>query len=346
MRLIIQIPCYNEEDSLPATLADIPSCIPGVDTVETLVIDDGSTDGTVDVARRLGVNHIIRLPGHKGLAAAFQAGLDACLKLGAEIIVNTDGDNQYPQADIPRLVAPILRNQADIVIGDRQVGTVAHFSPFKRRLQQWGSWVVCQASGVHAPDATSGFRAYSREAALRLSVLTRYTYTLETIIQAGKKGLRVMYIPVQVNQPTRDSRLVKSNWSYVKQSAATILRLYTYYEPLRTFFYLSLPFVVAGLFPLIRFLYLYFTGQTGVGRHVQSLVFGGTLLTLGFLLFVLGVIADLIAANRMLIEETLYRIKRLEVSSRHTDVSDRPAGGDYEPVESRSWHATGDVEEN
>lgn len=316
MHLIIQIPCYNEEDTLPATLADIPIRIPGVDGIETMVIDDGSTDDTVDVARRLGVNHVICLPGHKGLAVAFQTGLDACLKLGADIIVNTDGDNQYPQADIPRLIAPILSNKADIVIGDRQVQTVPHFSPSKKRLQRWGSWVVRMASGTQVHDATSGFRAYSREAALRLSLLTRYTYTLETIIQAGKKGLTVAYVPIQVNQPTRDSRLIRSDWSYVKQSAATILRLYAFYEPLRTFSYISLPFVIVGLFALARFGYFYVTGQTGVGRHVQSLVVGGTLLTLGFLLFILGVIADLIAGNRMLIEETLYRIKRMEIAQR------------------------------
>jgi len=315
MHLIIQIPCYNEEQNLPATLAGIPSNIPGVDLIETLIVDDGSTDNTVEVARRSGVDHIIRLPGHKGLAAAFQTGLDACLRSGADIIVNTDGDNQYPQADIPRLIAPILQNEADIVIGDRQVQTVPHFSSLKKRLQQWGSWVVCLVSGVKAPDATSGFRAYSREAALRLSILTRYTYTLETIIQAGKKGLRVAYVPIQVNQPTRDSRLIKSNWSYIKQSAATILRLYVYYEPLRTFFYVSLPFIVIGLFALLRFLFFHFTGQAGIGRHVQSLVVGGTLLTIGFLLFVLGVLADLIAANRILVEETMYRIKRMETSN-------------------------------
>jgi glycosyltransferase involved in cell wall biosynthesis len=314
MHLIVQIPCYNEERGLPTTLESIPSNIPGVDLIETMIIDDGSTDNTVEVACRLGVDYIVHLPGHKGLAAAFQTGLDACLRSGADIIVNTDGDNQYPQADIPRLITPILQNEADIVIGDRQVQTISYFSPFKKRLQQWGSWVVCLASGVKAPDATSGFRAYSREAALRMSVLTRYTYTLETIIQAGKKGLRVAYVPIQVNQPTRDSRLIKSNWSYIKQSAATILRLYVYYEPLRTFFYVSLPFIVVGLFALARFLFFHFTGQAGVGRHVQSLVLGGTLLTIGFLLFVLGVLADLIAANRMLVEETMYRVKRMETS--------------------------------
>jgi glycosyltransferase involved in cell wall biosynthesis len=314
MYLIVQIPCYNEEQGLPATLADVPSKIPGVDRIETLIVDDGSSDNTVEVARRLGVDHIVRLPGHRGLAVAFQTGLDACLRLGADIVVNTDGDNQYPQSDIPRLIAPILQNEADIAIGDRQVQTVPHFSPLKKRLQQWGSWVVCLASGVKAPDATSGFRAYSREAALRMSVLTRYTYTLETIIQAGKKGLQVAFVPIEVNQPTRDSRLIKSNWSYVKQSAATILRLYVFYEPLRTFFYVSLPFVVVGLFALVRFLYFHFTGQAGIGRHVQSLIFGGTVLTIGFLLFVLGVVADLIAANRMLVEETMYRVKRIETS--------------------------------
>lgn len=325
MHLIIQIPCYNEAQSLPATLADIPLRIPGIDTIETMIVDDGSTDGTVDVARRLGVDHVIRLPGHKGLAIAFQTGLDTCLKLGADIIVNTDGDNQYPQAEIPRLIHPILHNEADIVIGDRQVQTVPHFSPLKKRLQQWGSWVVCLASGIRAPDATSGFRAYSREAALRMSVLTRYTYTLETIIQAGKKGLRVTYVPIQVNQPTRDSRLIKSNWAYVKHSAATILRLYAFYEPLRTFSFLSVPFVVIGLFALIRFLYFHFTGQAGVGRHVQSLVLGGTLLTIGFLLFVLGVVADLIAANRMLLEETMYRVKRMETTKEHSVTPDDPS---------------------
>ena len=314
MFLIIQIPCYNEEHTLAAALVDIPKHIPGVDRIETLVIDDGSSDDTVAVARRLGVDHIVQLTGHKGLATAFERGLDACLRLGADIIVNTDGDNQYPQADIPRLIAPILAGEADIVVGDRQVHAVPHFSPIKRLLQQWGSWVVRQVSGLNVPDATSGFRAYSREAALRISLLTRYTYTLETIIQAGKKGLRVTHVPIQPNQPTRASRLIKSNWSYVKHSAATILRLYIFYEPLRTFFYVSLPFVLVGLTTILRFLYLYFTDQTGIGRHVQSLVIGGTLLTVGFLLFIFGVIADLTAANRLLIEETMYRIKCMELN--------------------------------
>jgi glycosyltransferase involved in cell wall biosynthesis len=321
MHLIIQIPCYNEELTLPATLADIPTHIPGVDVIETLVVDDGSSDGTVAVARQHGVDHIVSLPGHKGLAVAFQAGLNACLQRGADIIVNTDGDNQYPQADIPRLVAPILRNEADIVIGDRQVHQVAHFSPLKRFLQKWGSCVVRMVSGVQVPDATSGFRAYSREAALRLSLLTRYTYTLETIIQAGKKGLRVAHIPIQPREPSRPSRLVKSNWSYVTRSAGTIIRLYVFYEPLRTFLFLSAPFVAVGLFALLRFLYFQLIGEIGIGRHVQSLVLGGTLLTVGFLLIVLGVVADLVAANRALIEELMYRVKRIELCSAVTDSS-------------------------
>lgn len=338
MLLIIQIPCFNEENTLPSTLVDIPGSIPGVDRIETLVVDDGSSDDTVAVARRLGVDHVIQLTGHKGLATAFQAGLDACLRLGADVIVNTDGDNQYPQADIPRLVAPILAHQADIVVGDRRVHTVAHFSPVKRLLQQWGSWVVRQVSGLNVPDATSGFRAYSREAALRMSLLTRYTYTLETIIQAGKKGLRVTHIPIRPNQPTRASRLIKSNWSYVKRSAVTIVRLYAFYEPLRTFFYLSLPFFFVGTAAVLRFLYLYATDQTGIGRHVQSLVIGGTLLTVGFLLFIFGVLADLIAANRMLIEETMYRIKRMELGQpepnrfSHPNDASSPAPGIHPPT--------------
>jgi glycosyltransferase involved in cell wall biosynthesis len=312
MRLFIQIPCYNEEGTLPLVLADIPAHIPGVEAIETLVVDDGSTDATVAVARRHGVDHVISLPGHKGLAVAFQAGLNACLQRGADIIVNTDGDNQYPQADIPRLIAPILCNEADIVIGDRQVHQVAHFSLLKRFLQQWGSRVVRMVSGVCVPDATSGFRAYSREAALRLSLLTRYTYTLETIIQAGKKGLRVAHIPIQAREPSRPSRLVKSDWSYVTRSAGTIIRLYVFYEPLRTFLFLSAPFVLVGLFAVLRFLYFQLVGEIGLGRHVQSLVLGGTLLTVGFLLIVLGIVADLVAANRALIEELMYRVKRIE----------------------------------
>lgn len=321
MYLIIQIPCYNEADTLPQTIAALPTRIPGVDRIETLIIDDGSTDDTVAVAQKLGVNHIVRHPRNRGLAAVFQTGLNTCLCLGADIIVNTDGDNQYPGDQIPQLIAPILQGKADMVIGDRQTHTIQHFSSSKRSLQRWGSWVVRVASGTEVPDATSGFRALSRDAAMRLSIFTKYTYTLETIIQAGKKGLIVASVPIRVNPPLRESRLIKSNWAYIKRNAATILRLYTFYEPLKTFSYVSLPFFLAGLVLLGRFFYFYLNGDLGtVGRFVQSVVIGGTSLTLGFLIFVLGVIADLIAANRQMAEETLYRIKRLELNNPEADI--------------------------
>lgn len=313
MHLIIQIPCYNEADTLAQVISTLPREIPGISRLEVLIIDDGSTDDTTTVARKLGIHHILRHPQNRGLAATFQTGLEACLRLGADIIVNTDGDNQYPGDQIPRLIEPILQGKADIVIGDRQTQTIAHFSPLKRALQKWGSWMVRMASGTNVPDATSGFRAYSREAALRLTVLTRYTYTLETIIQASKKGLTITHVPIEINEPLRESRLIKSNWSYIKHSAATILRIYALYEPFRTFIFLSLPFLLAGLALLVRFGFFYLAGTTGIGRHVQSVVIGGTLVTIGFLLIVLGIIADLIAANRLLIEETLYRIKRQEL---------------------------------
>jgi glycosyltransferase involved in cell wall biosynthesis len=314
MHLIIQIPCYNEANTLPQVISTLPQQMPGILCLEILIIDDGSTDNTAVVARQLGVQHIVRHAQNRGLAAAFQTGLETCLRLGADIIINTDGDNQYPGHQILNLVEPILQGQADIVIGDRQTQTITHFSPLKKALQQWGSWVVRLASGTSVPDATSGFRAYSREAALRLSILTHYTYTLETIIQAGKKGLVVAHIPIQVNQPLRKSRLVKSNWSYIKHSAATIVRLYALYEPFRTFVYLSLPFLVVGLVLLGRFGFFYLTGMTAVARHVQSVAVGGTSLTIGFLLIMLGIIGDLIATNRMLTEEMLYRIKRQELA--------------------------------
>ena len=312
MRLIIQIPCYNEAKTLPHVISTIPKEILNISNLELLIIDDGSTDNTVAVARQLGVHHIIRHPRNRGLAATFQTGLEACLRLGADIVVNTDGDNQYPGSEIPRLIEPILRGEADIVIGDRQTHQITHFSPLKRVLQGWGSWVVRQASNTSVPDATSGFRAFSREAALRLTILTRYTYTLETLIQAGKKGLIVAHIPIEVNDPLRESRLIKNTWSYIKHSAATILRIYALYEPFRTFIYLSLPFLLIGLILLGRFAIIYFTGGSGVGRYVQSVIYGGTSLTIGFLLIILGIVGDLIAANRMILEEMLYRLKRQE----------------------------------
>ncbi len=311
-RLVIQIPCFNEAETLPAVLTSLPQAIPGVGDVRVLIIDDGSTDDTVAVAQAHGVHHIVRHPTNRGLAAAYQSGLDAALRLGADLIVNTDGDNQYPAAQIPALIAPILAQSADVVIGDRQTHSIAHFSPLKRFLQRFGSWVVELAAGVPVPDATSGFRALTREAALRQIVLTRYSYTLETIIQATKKGLRVAYVPIEVNEPLRESRLIKSTWNYVRRQAMTILRSYLFYEPLRAFLLLASPLVVAGAFLLARFLYFYFTSQSGIGRHVQSVVIGGTLLTVGFLIVVLGVMAEINATNRTLLEELLYRQRKQE----------------------------------
>lgn len=327
LHLVVQIPCFNEADTLPQTVAGIPRRIPGVDVVELLVIDDGSTDRTAEVARELGVEHVISHPCRRGLAAAFQSGVNAALALGADVIVNTDGDNQYPQADIPRLIAPILSNEADVVIGDRQTATIEHFSPLKRMLQAWGSWVVRQASGTAVPDATSGFRAYSREAALRLNLFTRYTYTLETIIQAGKKGLRVAHVPIRTNPRLRPSRLIRNEWDYVKRSAATIIRIYAVYEPLRTFGLISLPFLVSGAVLIGRFLFFYLSGPLeGVARYIQSLLIGGVALIIGFLILLFGILADLVGANRQLIEETLYRLKRLELSrldDQHTPLGNK-----------------------
>jgi len=325
IKLIIQIPCYNEVETLPAVLADLPAAIPGVDCIETLVIDDGSTDGTAAIAAKLSVTHVVRHIGNKGLARTFQTGLDACLRLGADVIVNTDGDNQYPGRFIPDLVAPILRQEADLVIGNRQTGNIEHFTPLKKLLQSCGSWVVRAASGTRVPDAPSGFRAYSREAALRLNVLTDYTYTLETIIQAGKKGLKVTSVPIQVNPQFRESRLIHNNWSYVKRQAATILRLYAFYEPLRTFFYISAPCFAVGLFLLGRIAYYYLIGDQGIGRHLQSLFVGGTAVVVGALIAILGILADLSAADRRLTEETLYRLKKMESDAAATRPPPSPA---------------------
>lgn len=313
MKLIVQIPCLNEEETLSATVADIPRAIPGVDVVELLIIDDGSTDKTVEIARELGVQHIVRFTQNRGLAAAFAAGLDACLKLGADIIVNTDGDNQYAGSDIPNLIAPILAGQADIVIGNRETDTIAHFSPTKKRLQKLGSWVVRQASDTDIPDTTSGFRAYSRDAALRINVTTDYSYTLETIIQAGKQHLAVGHVPVGTNPKLRDSRLFGSTWSYLSRSAATIMRIYTMYEPLRVFVTAGVLLLLGGLALSLRYLYFVYLGE-GTG-HVQSVIVAAVLFIAGFQVIMIGLMADLIAINRRLSEDILLRVKRLELSS-------------------------------
>jgi glycosyltransferase involved in cell wall biosynthesis len=313
IKLIVQIPCLNEEQTLPATLATIPRTIPGIDVLEILVIDDGSTDKTVEVARRGGAHHVVRHVGNKGLAEAFQSGVDACLRLGADIIVNTDGDNQYPQELIPALVQPILEHRADIVIGDRQTNTIEHFSPSKKVLQRFGSWVVRKGSGTKVPDAPSGFRAYSREAALRMNVVTRHSYTLETIIQAGKKNLVIESIPVQTNIVTRPSRLMRGTFDYIKKQGATIVRIYAMYEPLKFFFLAGSAIFGVGFLFLLRYLYFVATeGRRGAG-HLQSVVFGGALLTIGVLIFLIGLLADLIASVRRLLEDTLYRVKKMEL---------------------------------
>ena len=311
MKLIVQIPCLNEEKTLPQTVADIPRQIPGVDEVEILVIDDGSTDNTLTVAREIGVNHIVRFARNRGLAAAFAAGIDACLRLGADIIVNTDGDNQYYGGDIPKLIAPILAGEADMVIGDRQIETIEHFSPMKKRLQRMGSWVVRQASDTDIPDTTSGFRAYSREAAMRLNVVSEYSYTLETIIQAGKQRLALAHIPIRTNPKTRESRLINSLSGYLRRSAATIIRIYTMYEPLRIFMSAGLLLFSVGVILGFRYLYFVFIGE-GKG-HVQSVILTAVFLIAGFQVILIGLLADLIAINRRLSEDILFRIKRLEL---------------------------------
>lgn len=311
MKLIIQIPCYNEAETLPETVRCLPRSIPGVDEVEILVVDDGSQDGTADVARALGVDHIVRTH-HVGLAGAFKIGLDACCRLGADIIVNTDADNQYHADDIPRLIEPILSGRAEMVIGDRGVATLESFSPLKRRLQTIGSRVVGRASGLDIPDATSGFRALTRETALRTMVLSNYSYTLETLIQAGANRIPVAYVPVRTNAKMRPSRLMKGLGEYLSHSGVTIVRAYTMYRPLRVFTLFSLVFLLAGLGLGIRFLVFYIQGQ-GSG-HVQSVILAAVLLIIGFQIGLIGLLADLISFNRKIMEEVLYRMRKEELS--------------------------------
>jgi glycosyltransferase involved in cell wall biosynthesis len=313
LKLIIQIPCLNEAATLPATLADLPRSVPGFDTVEWLVIDDGSTDDTAEVARRLGVDHIVRFNANKGLAVAFQAGMDACLKLGADVIVNTDADNQYYGEDVLQLVGPIVARRADMVIGDRQVQHHSEFSPTKKALQLLGSWVVRRASGTDVPDASSGFRAYTRDAALRLNVVSNFSYTLETLIQAGKSDIAVATVPVRTNPKTRESRLFKSTFEYIKRSVGTIVRIWTMYGPLPAFLLPALIFAACGAVLVGRFLWLYVTSPGPTG-HVQSLVLGVALLIVAFMLVMLGIISDLLRANRVLTERTLHRIRHIELA--------------------------------
>lgn len=320
LKLLVQIPCLNEAQTLAQTLADVPRQIPGIDVVEVLVIDDGSTDGTAQIARAAGADHVVRLRRNQGLARTFMLGLNESLRLGADVIVNFDADNQYRGADIPKLIEPILRGQADLVIGDRQVDSLDHFSPMKKMLQGVGSWVVRKLSTTEIPDATSGFRALSREAALRMNVVTEFTYTLETIIQGGKQRLALAHLPVETNRESRPSRLFSTTWDYVKRSAVSIVRIYTHYEPLKTFAVLGGAFVAVGLMLGGRFLYYYWTYR-GQGK-IQSLILAAVLLIVGVQVILMGLIGDTIAANRRLIEEILYRQRKQE----NDENADRGAG--------------------
>lgn len=317
MKLIIQIPCFNEEQTLPQTFADLPKRIDGIDEIEVLIIDDGSRDRTVEVARELGVDYIVRNKKNVGLARTFRRGVDACLRAGADIIVNTDGDNQYAGADIAKLVQPILDGTADMVIGDRQTGTIEHFSPMKKMMQWLGSGVVRKLAGIWVPDAVSGFRAWSRDAAIRTNIVSPFSYTIETVIQAGKKDMAVVSVPVDTNPKTRESRLFKSIPSFVQRQVTTIVRMYAMYQPLKVFFYLGTLLTILGLIPVVRFVY-YYVMNDGAG-HIQSLVLAGVLLIMGFIAYVAGLVADLISSNRQLLEMTLERVRRAELGDEKPD---------------------------
>jgi glycosyltransferase involved in cell wall biosynthesis len=316
MKLIIQIPCCNEEKALPVTLRDLPSQIPGIDTIEILVIDDGSTDRTADVAREHGVHHIVRLTSNQGLAKAFSAGISACLKHGADIIVNTDGDNQYKGEDIARLVQPILEGKADIVVGARDIDHIVDFSAVKKFLQRVGSSIMRKISQTSIPDMTSGFRAYSKEGALRMNVVSDFTYTLETIIQAGIEGIAITHVPVQTNQKLRESRLFSSNFNYVRRSIGTILRIYLMYEPLKVFGGIGGIFISLGSLGILRFIYFYFSLPNVQTGHIQSVVISTVLFAIGWGIVLFGLLADITAKNRKLLEEVLLRVKRFEANQR------------------------------
>jgi glycosyltransferase involved in cell wall biosynthesis len=313
MKLIIQIPCFNEGATLPPTLRDLPRALPGIDVLEYLVVDDGSRDDTAAVARANGVHHVVQFEQNRGLAAAFKAGLEESLRQGADIIVNTDADNQYQANDIVRLIEPILAHRAELVVGDRGVGQLPNFHYLKRRLQVFGSWVIGRAAELHTPDATSGFRAFSRDAALKTLVLSNYSYTLESLIHAGSRRAAVEFVPIGINPQTRPSRLMKSIPHYIKNSSITILRAYAMYRPLRVFATLGVTFILLGVIPGLRFLWFYVSGER-VG-HIQSLILAAILIIVGFQILLIGMLADLISNNRKLLEETVYRVRKLELGN-------------------------------
>lgn len=323
MKLIIQIPCYNEAQTLAQTVQALPRQLPGIDTIEYLVIDDGSSDNTAEVARQAGVHHVVRLARHMGLATGFVVGLENSLKAGADLIVNTDADNQYLGEDIQRLIEPILEGRAELVVGDRGVATLENFSPLKRLLQRLGSWVIAQASGVHTPDATSGFRAISREAALRTLVLSEYSYTLETLIQAGARRMAVEYVSVRTNPQTRPSRLMRSIPHYLVNSIATIIRAYTMYRPLRVFTALGSLMIALGVLLGLRFIYLNYIVGRGTGL-IQSVILAAALLIVGFQVLLIGLVADLIAFNRKILEDVLYHMRRFELNEYLTGSTPTP----------------------
>lgn len=330
MKLIIQIPCYNEANTLEIALNDLPGKLDGIDQIEYLIINDGSKDATVEVAKNWGVHHIVNFNQNKGLARGFMAGLDGCLRNGADIIVNTDADNQYCAEDIQHLIQPILNGEADMVIGARPINETEHFSFLKKKLQHFGSWAVRKASNTDIPDAPSGFRAMTREAAMHINVINDYTYTLETIVQAGRDKIAVTSVPVHTNSDIRPSRLFHGIWSYVKKSVVIILRAYMMYQPLKCFTYLSCIPMLCGLSIGLRFLYLIAIGQ-GYG-HVQSLILACTLIIVGFLTFMIGLVSDLMAANRRILSDTQYHIRRMEYETiKERQEREKASGVNWEP---------------
>ena len=312
MKLIIQIPCFNEAETLEVTLNDLPKHIDGIDEIEYLIIDDGSHDNTAEVAKKWGVHYVVRFRRNKGLAKGFMAGLDACLKNGADIIVNTDADNQYCGADIETLVRPILDKKAHIVIGERPIDDTEHFTPLKKKLQHFGSWVVRKASKTTIPDARSGFRAYSREAAMRINVINDYTYTLETIVQSGREKMAVMSVPIRTNPELRESRLFHSMWGYIKKSMLTIVRTYLMYRPLYFFFMLGSILALVGVGFFVRYFVFFCSGEGG--GHLQSLILASTLLIVGFQTIVVGLLGDVISANRKILQDVQYHVRKMDYS--------------------------------